>query len=387
MRARPPGLAPGLVLCLLAACETSPPPEGWQPREQEAHPNAFAPGRAWAHLEALAAIGPRSVGTEGNERARAYLVDQLERLRLEVVQQRVEVRVGDAEPFDLVNVAARIPGSSQDAIVLATGYDTTRVDSFPYLGVNEAASGPAVLLEMARVIADDPLPYTTWVVFLDGEAPAAPGDPPRHFGSKALADRLSSEGVLDQLRLAVVIEKVCDPDLRIARDLRSQRIYREEFWRTAARLGHAEAFPRSSYESLDSSHRPLAEAGLRRVVVLSDSSFGGGDPPGVFAGTVDDDLAHCSAESLGIVATVSLAALDVISARLAKIDRFSKSPVAEAQALAWDTLERPEPESEELPPAEAATTESPAVALDPAPSAPAADPPAGSEPPDRSPAQ
>ncbi len=331
MRARPLGLAAWSAI-LLAACQ-APPPAAVDTPADPAPTSA-----AWSHVEALAALGPRPVGSEGNAQARAYLVQELEKLDLEIVEQRVEVRVGSGEPFELVNVAGRIRGASDDAIVVASGYDTPPVESFSYLGVNEAASGPGVLLEIARALAEKPLAYTTWIVFLDGEAPSGPGGAANHFGSRALAQRLAGEGVLGQIRLAVVIEKVCDPDLEIARDLRSQRIYREEFWRAAARLGHEDVFVQSAYESPPASHGPLAEAGLRRVVALVDTSFGGGDPPGVYAGTADDDLEHCSAKSLDTVAEVALAGLGVISDRLAKIDRFAESPVAEAQALAWDTL-------------------------------------------------
>ncbi len=372
MRARLLGLA-AVSAILLVSCQAPPPPA---PLPEE-RVDGFSAERAWSHVEALAAAGPRSVGSEGNAEAREYLKDQLEQLGLEIVAQRVEVQVGDREPFFLVNIAARIRGQSEDAIVLAAGYDTTPIDSFEYLGVNEAASGPAVLLELARVLSEQSLAYTTWLVFLDGEAPSGPGQSPNHFGSSALAKRLAEEGVLDQIRLAVVIEKVCDPDLRIARDLSSQRVYREEFWRAAARLGHREIFDREQYQSPSASHRPLSDAGLRRVVALVDTSFGGGDPPGVYAGTADDDLAHCSADSLETVGSVTLEALGVISQRLAKIDRFAASPVAEAQALAWDTLGPAE--AEESSPEGEESGESAKPVSDAADAVPAAEAPSSAE--------
>ena len=328
-----------LAATVLAACQSSPPPAppvkvGEGPRAQ-----GFDPRRAWVHVEALAAIGPRSMGSEGAVRARAYLTQQLQELDLEVVEQRVQIAMPEDEPFDVVNVAGRIPGESDDAIVIAAAYDTRAVGSFEYLGVNEAASGPAVILEMARVLAENPLPYTTWIVFLDGEAPLSSDLPPAHYGARSLGMRLSQEGVLDQIRLALLIGSACDPELRIARDLLSRRIYREEFWRAAARLGHTDAFAAADYESTDASHVALSDLGLRRVVALVDTSFGGDEPPGVYAGTADDDLEHCSVDSLEIVGSVSLEGLATISKRLAKIDRFAESPVSEAQSLAWDTLD------------------------------------------------
>jgi hypothetical protein len=171
--------------------------------------------------------------------------------------------------------------------------------------------------------------------------------------------RLAKEEVLDQIRLALLIGSACDPELRIARDLLSRRIYREEFWRAASRLGHAEAFSATDYESTDAGHAALSDTGLRRVVALVDTSFGGDEPPGVYAGTADDDLEHCSIDSLEIVGSVSLEGLATISKRLAKIDRFAESPVAEAQALAWDTLDTAKTGEEPASEAEPETSPAP----------------------------
>jgi glutaminyl-peptide cyclotransferase len=369
------------VAVWLGACQASPPPSRRQAPVPDSRAEAFDARRAWSHVEALAAIGPRPMGSEGAERARAYLRGQLEALGLEIREQQVQVTVGDAEPFDLVNLAGRIPGRSDDAIVIAASYDTRAVENFEYLGVNEAASGPAVVLEMARVLSRAPLDYTTWVVFLDGEAPLGSDEPPAHYGARALSKRLADEHVLEQIRLALVIGSVCDPELRIARDLLSERIYRQEFWRSAARLGHRDAFPTSpAFESPDASQRAFSDAGLRRVVALVDTSFGGDEPPGVYAGTRDDDLEHCSAQSLAIVGAVSLDALGTISARLAKIDRFAHSPVSEAQELAWDTLVETESagSDEEAEPAGSAQSAAPenAEAVE---SSEAADAPAAGE--------
>ncbi len=124
--------------------------------------DAFSADRAWKHLEALAAIGPRASGTEGAAKARVYIRDELTSLGLEVVSRSTTVSFdsGDAPDFELVNLEATIPGDSPDLIVLAAPYDSAYHESFEYLGVNDGASGAALLLELARVLDANPLPYT-----------------------------------------------------------------------------------------------------------------------------------------------------------------------------------------------------------------------------------
>jgi glutaminyl-peptide cyclotransferase len=332
-----------VLLALGLACQSSPPPAARVPAPPAERAEAFEAQRAWEHLSTLAEIGPRVMGTEGVRRAGDYILDELAKLDIEPIEQEITARRGeqDEEPLALRNIAAKIPGRSSDVFLLVAPYDTRRYESFRFLGVNDGGSGAALLLEIARVLAADPLPYTTWLVFLDGEAPLAPGSvpvaSPSHFGSRALANQLHEEGVLAGVRLALVLNRVCDADLRVARDLLSHRIYREEFWRAAARLGRSDAFPPgASFESPVASHYALAAVGLRRVVALVDTSFGGDEPPGLYAGTEDDDLEHCSADSLEAVGKVALEALDKISQRLAKIDRFAKSPLEGTSELTFE---------------------------------------------------
>jgi hypothetical protein len=64
-------------------------------------------------------------------------------------------------------------------------------------------------------------------------------------------------------------------------------------------------------------------------VAIVDTSYGGDEPPGVYADSAEDTLAHLSPESLSVVGEVTLDALDHISRRLAKIDRFSRAPLEE----------------------------------------------------------
>jgi hypothetical protein len=377
LRARPPILVACVVLAAGAACQSSPPPAP-APLPLHERSSAFDPARAWAHLSALAAIGPRVAGTEGSAQARAYIRGELEKLGLEVREQHATIRRGDSGPtLEIVNLAAKIPGSSsEDLILLMAPYDSERFETFRFLGVNDGASGAALLLEDARVLAADPLPYTTWVVFLDGEAPLAPGAAPASLGSRALAKRLTDSRALPSIRLALAVNRVCDADLTVTRDLMSNRAYREEFWHAAARLGYTQAFPQKApFESASGSHRALADQGFGRVVALADTSFGGSDPPGIYAGTADDDLAHCSQQSLETVGRVSLEGLESVSERLAKIDRFAAAPVATAVELDAITGDSPAPSAEApaTPPAPAPSGAAPT----PAPPETAAPGPAG----------
>jgi glutaminyl-peptide cyclotransferase len=308
---------------------------------------AFSADRAWSDLEALTEIGPRAAGSDGAARARAYLVDQLSRLDLEVREIETRDELGEEhEPVELVHVVATIEGRSPGLFLLVTPYDSAHFDEFPFVGANDGASGAALLLELARVLSQRDLPFTTRIVFLEGEGRLGRGGPviaeSRWLGSRALARLMEESDELDRIRLLVAFSKVCDADLHIVRDLGSHRMHREEFWKAARRQGREEAFSREEgFESPAASHVAFRDRGVRPVVAIVDTSFGGDDPPGIYAGSEEDTIEHCAPASLETVGIVSLDAIDAIGARLAKIERFSRSPTADLEFKRSSGRERP----------------------------------------------
>jgi glutaminyl-peptide cyclotransferase len=306
-------------------------------REFSARIASFSVDRAWRDLRALTEIGARPAGSRGNDRARDYLRAELEDLGVEVESWEVDyanteegLSGAGAPETRVTNLSAVIPGTrSEDRFLLVAPFDSRSFDDFECVGANDGASGAAVVLEIARTIAADPLFYTTEVVFLDGESPFPSPDGQgafyREIGSLGLASRIRVAG-LSGVRVMVYLNRVGDADLRIARDLMSHRIYREEFWKAAAALNRTHAFPRdAAFENAGIAHQYFVQIGLRQIVSIVDTSFGGDQPPGLYAGTAQDTIERCSPESLETVGVVVLEALDAISERLGKIDRFAGS--------------------------------------------------------------
>jgi hypothetical protein len=304
-------------------CGAPPPPPPPPP------PPEFSATAAWDHLRALAEIGPRVPGTPGAAAARAYLRAELEALGLEVTEEVATLADrGDGEPIEVANVMASIPaaGESPDLFLLAAGYDTTRFESFPFVGANSGASGAALLLDLARFFAENRLPYGLRIVFLGAEAPQAEIPPHQAlWGSRLLVEGLRERGELERVRVAVWFDQVADADLTIARDLRSQRRYRDVFFEAARELGQEAAFPTSApFESVITGHLAFWSANFRRVVAISDPRYGGSEPPGGYWHTEQDTLEHCSAQSLDAVGRVSRRALTEIATLLARVDRFAR---------------------------------------------------------------
>ncbi len=325
--------------------------------EPDDDPTVFSAARAWGELESLVELGPRLAGSEAAAAARERIRFRLEGAGLSVDELETIASPDGTGPFVLRHLVATLPGASDDRFVLVAPYDSGRYEGIEFVGANEGASGAALLIEVARVLSTRELPYTVELAWLEGEGRlgrGAGGEPDlRWLGSRGLAERWRADGRLPGIRLLVSVDRVCDADLQIARDLGSQRTLREQFWRAARELGRTDAFARSRYESVDGSHRAFRSLGVRPVVALADTAFGGDEPPGAYARSEADALAHCDPASLATVGEVTLEALDAIGTRLVKIDRFARTPSVPAEAVAGPTASEAAPSGDEGPPDDA----------------------------------
>ncbi|HEY3452048.1 MAG TPA: M28 family peptidase [Myxococcales bacterium] len=155
------------AVALLAIRALGPPP----PAPESAPADAFSAQRARRHLEVIARE-PHPTGSRANEEVRAYLVQTLRGLGLEVETQKVNVALraaGRIASAELVNVAGRLRGTAggeAKALMLASHYDS--VPQCP--AAADDGSGVATLLETARALKSGPPPRRDVIfLFTDGE--------------------------------------------------------------------------------------------------------------------------------------------------------------------------------------------------------------------------
>ncbi len=324
-------------IALALACATAPPPP-----PPALGPPPFSGERAYEQLRKLTALGPRVGGTPAGAQARALVRAELEALGLEVNEEPfVYTPEPEGESYALANLWVEFPGPHVGLFVAATPFDTAPGSGTAPVGANEGASGAAVLLELARTLRERPLTHSVRLYFLDGELL----DPDAAFlGSEHAYLGLQEAGALPDLRLFLYLHQVGDADLEIRRDRLSDRRLREVFFDVAARGGFAEEFPSAApYDAKRLGHGVLVAHDFRRVVALADLRYGGSEIPGEYWRTIDDDLAHCSPESLAAVGWVVRAGLETLSEQQANIDRIRGTPLR---------AEAPEPLPEPLEPVE-----------------------------------
>ncbi len=270
-------------------------------------PLQFDSNRAWEHLRQLVAMGPRPAGSAGIEQARTYIKGHLAAIGVAFSEQVWE----DTTPTGrvrMVNIAATIPGTSKNRLIIAGHYDTKRFQAFRFVGANDGGSSTAFLLELARILKARQNALTIEVLFLDGEEAVVEWRENDHtYGSRHYVEAARRDGSLASLKALVLVDMIGDRDLRIKRDLNSTPWLTDIIWAAAAERKLSSSFLPDQVQ-IEDDHLPFLGAGIPSVDII-DLEY----PPWHTAG---DTIEAVGARSLQVVGDVLLAALPRIEARL-----------------------------------------------------------------------
>ena len=286
-------------------------------------PPAFDAERAWTHLEAQVALGPRPAGSEESARLRDYLVAELASYGLEAVREPFLAKGTPAGDVQMENVYADLegrPGAKEapaPMLILGAHFDTKRLP-FRFVGANDGASETAVLLELARVLAAGPEPRFTYrFLFLDGEEAIRQEwiDPDNRYGSRHHVMELTKKaGALKRVEAFILLDMVGDADLQLERDSYSTRKLLDIFIGTANELGMKDLFARYPVP-INDDHQSFKEMGIPAIDLI-DLRYGARDNE--YWHTAQDVIEHCSKESLDKVGRLVLAALPKVEKAYAK---------------------------------------------------------------------
>jgi glutaminyl-peptide cyclotransferase len=290
---------------LLFACTGS---ADQQPSMKSAvSPPAFDPKRAWTHLQAQVAIGPRPAGSAALNKTRDYIQAQLKAAGIESRLQAFVARTPLGE-ISMANIIATIPGRRPERLVLASHFDTKLFKDIRFVGANDGASSTAVLLELGRVLKGRQNELTIELLFLDGEEAVIEWQGTDNtYGSRHYVQAAQKSGDLARLKALVLLDMVGDSDLVIRRDSNSTPWLVDVVWAAAARLGHRRIFS-NELTTIEDDHVPFLRAGIPAVDII--------DLENPTWHTAKDTIENVSERSLQVVGDVVVAALPEIEKRL-----------------------------------------------------------------------
>src|SRR6476660_10615028 len=259
----------------------------------------FSGEKAFAHVQHLVDLGPRPAGSEALEKSRLYIIEQLKSAGWTVARSEFSDQTPRGK-VAFVNLIARFGTSEKKEaaqFLLCSHYDTKTFDTIRFVGANDGGSSTGLLIEMARVLAINPvLAAKVELVFFAGEEAfenftATDG----LYGSRHFASELRE--LAKNFRGGILFDMIGDKSLQVTLSPNSPIDLARNIFAAADALGQRAHFTYFGGGITDD-HTPLNEIGIP-VIDLIDFDF----PPWH---TAEDTLDKISAESLEIVGRVAL---------------------------------------------------------------------------------
>ena len=266
---------------------------------------------AFTHLVAQCDFGPRNPGSVGHQKALDYFLNVLTTLADTVsTQSFTEIMPRSKQKVEMHNIIAQFNPKAKKQIMISAHWDTRpwgdrslsimRKDQ-PILGANDGASGVAILLELAKVLHDNPQKIGVNLVLFDAEDFGSSGDSWSYCkGSQYFAKNLP----ITLPEYAINLDMVGDANLEIYIERISYKQNPSlvlDLWGLAEEL-KLSGFKKMAKYSIFDDHVPLYElAGIPAVDIID---FDYPDEKTNYHHTYNDIVENCSPESLRQVGTL-----------------------------------------------------------------------------------
>lgn len=226
---------------------------------------SFDGNRAYEDVIYQVEIGARYPGSAGHEQVIDFMTEVLQEAGWNVEQHKADI-----SGKEIINLIAARDGGSR-YVLLGAHYDNRiyadrdlneTLKELPVPGANDAGSGVAVLLELARTLPVD-LAVNTRLVFFDAEDNGGIEDWEWILGSRAYV-----RDITPLPDAAIILDMVGDADLQVYYESNSDQRIREEIWSVADDLGYDDIFIKQEKHSLLDDHTPFLAAGIPAVDLI-----------------------------------------------------------------------------------------------------------------------
>ncbi len=280
----------------------------------------FDAERAFKDIETQVSHGPRVPNSAAHEKTLAFIQAELAKCSKDVsLQSFTSPGYKPGEVLKLTNVLASFNPSSTQRILILTHYDSRpwadqdpnkANQEKPVPAANDAGSGVAVMLELARQFKNNPPPIGVDLLFDDGEdyGKDKVDSLEKYFlGVKYFVKTKPSNYTP---RFAILLDMVGDKNALFEPEpysVQSASSVVSEIWGTARSLGLTH-FRSSQGPGIEDDHLPLIQAGIPSVDLIDGHLVGATvtDPERKYWHTTDDLPKHLSPATLGEVGKLLL---------------------------------------------------------------------------------
>ncbi len=183
------------AICLIYSCGSDGATASKPKSENKATPKtvkipAFVTDSAFAYIEKQLSFGPRVPGTETHAACKDWLVTKFKSFGAEVIEQDFEASFYTGTKAASTNIIAQFNPKMSKRIILAAHWDTRmfgdkdedpNMRDKPIPGADDGGSGVGVLLEIGRLLQENPIDMGIDIILFDAEDQGKSGDGPATY--------------------------------------------------------------------------------------------------------------------------------------------------------------------------------------------------------------
>ena len=324
-----PGTRPGTA----AASGTSELVTGSTAAKQEKRP-VFDADAAFTILKKQCEYGPRPLGTEAHEKAKDYLLSEMKKYADETVTQTFRYHNLPVTNVLGIFYPAGSTMPAKNPVLLLTHWDSRPIADGPFsstikkgvnyrygprgwnqtnpiMAANDGASGPAIMLELAKMFKERKPPVGVVMLLDDGEdygdfrANNNAGDGVE-LGSRYFAEHYREDKRFGFPDYGILLDMVGGKDLVLPIEqisLRNAPGTVTKVYRAGENLGYRSVFRSDLEFQVEDDHIALIKAGMKVIDLIP--YFGDSAPVGVagytYWHTLEDTVDKCSPNALKVV--------------------------------------------------------------------------------------
>lgn len=239
----------------------------------------FNADSAYLYLAKQVAFGPRVPNTESHRLTGDWLISELKRHGANVIEQKADIKTFDGTILNARNILGQINPGSKERILLLAHWDCRpwadqdpdpQKRNLPVDGANDGASGVAILLELARQLALNPVNIGVDILFVDAEDWGEEGDDESWaLGTKYFVENPPIKGFSP--RGAILLDMVGGEGATFCREYFSEHSaprLADAIWQTAAQLGYGKMFLNRMGSAIMDDHVQLIKAGIPSIDII-----------------------------------------------------------------------------------------------------------------------
>ncbi len=288
-----------VIAVLLIACGNSKKPGAQDGGTAQQVGPAFNADSAYAFCEAQCSFGERTMNSEAHRRCGEWIAAKFRQYALEVTEQKASLGGWDGTELQCTNIIASYKPELSVRILLCAHWDSrpwadNDPDSAnwkkPVMAANDGASGVAVMLEIARLLAaSDTLAVGIDFVCFDAEDWGTPqwSDKQDDSGTWALGAKYWAANPHRpnyRADFGILLDMVGGQGAKFYQELYSRQYAQaiiDKVWAAAQTVGYGSYFPTAAGGMITDDHVPVNElAGIPTIDIIpyypdcQQSSFG-----------------------------------------------------------------------------------------------------------------